>query len=161
MSQTSDVAFRVRQDIFATLQDLLHPPEYALKDHIQPKLHHIASLVLQESTAVQLGLHLQAVIVYQDRTLLGERRLLPARLVLLGRISRLLVKAAALGAVRACTATRQDCSGRLATARRALSLLGERPLLPARLVLLGRISRWLVKAAALVALRACTATPRG
>ena len=104
MSQTSDIAFRVRQDIFATPQDSLHPPEYALKDHIQHKLHHLASLVLQESTAVQQGLHLQAVIVNQDRTLLEERRLLPARLVLLGRISRLLVKAAALGALRACTA---------------------------------------------------------
>jgi hypothetical protein len=105
MSQTSDVAFRVRLDFFATLQDSLHPPEYALRDHIQHKLHHLASLVLQESTAVQLGLHLQAVIVYQDRTLPEERRLLPARLVLLELISRWLVKAAALGALRACTAT--------------------------------------------------------
>ena len=105
MSQTSDVAFRVRQDFFATLQDSLRPPEYAIKDHIQHKLHHLASLVLQESTAVQLGLHLQAVIVYQDRTLPQERRQLPARLVLLGLISRWLVKAAALVALRACTAT--------------------------------------------------------
>jgi hypothetical protein len=105
MSQTSDIAFRVRQAIFATLQDSLHPPEYAHKDHIQHKLPHLASLVLQGSTAAQQGLHLQAVIVYQDRTLLGDRRLLPARLVLLGRISRWLVKAAALDALRACTAT--------------------------------------------------------